>query len=91
MTFTVVPAATVTLVGAVADVKGKVKSWEMSCVFVQHTLPSQGVYATIPSMWMVATYCPVPTAETDFTENCGTKDGCDSTHDLWQSFCDTFT
>lgn len=92
ITFTAAPViSTVTAVGVAAEAKGMVKSCEISCVFVQHTLPSQGRYEIKPSTCIVAMYCPVPTIEIDLTENEGVNDGTDSTHDLWQSLCEMFT
>ena len=74
MAFVVVPAVTVTEVGAAAEANGIVKFWFTGSVFAQQFVP-HGSYVTSPWTLMVATYWPVPTAEIPTTENFGANTG----------------
>lgn len=61
-------------VGAAADAKGMVKFWFTGSVFAQQFVP-HGSYVISPWTLIVATYCPVPTAEIPTTENFGANTG----------------
>lgn len=85
--FTAVPAAIVTDVGAVAEENGAVKVPRTSSRRVAHPEAPHGTYEMAPTIWIVATYWPSPTAEYSTSVNVGENSGVTSLQTAAQSLC----